>query len=68
MSKSGRDDAEQVAIFFEDSDETIEHAGGSRDTGVPTLVGTYCFTCPSGQEVRAVDIVRVAGKTPAVRA
>ena len=31
-------------------DEALERAGDACDGGVPTLLGTYCFTCPLGQE------------------
>jgi hypothetical protein len=39
------------AVFIPDvTDEALERAGGPSDA-VPTLVGTYCFTCPSEQEI-----------------
>jgi hypothetical protein len=33
--------------FFDVSDEELERASGVCDEGVPTLIGTYCFTCPT---------------------
>lgn len=50
MSKSDLNDADERPIFFDVSDEALERAGDACDGGVPTLLGTYCFTCPLGQE------------------
>lgn len=49
-SKSSRDDANEE-IFFSVSDEALERTCGSHDASLPTLVGTYCFTCPTRQEI-----------------
>jgi hypothetical protein len=48
MSKSNFYEADEEPILFDVSDEDVERASGACDGGVPTLVGTYCFTCPSG--------------------
>lgn len=50
MSKSVCNDTDDEAIFFDVSDDALERAGGSGDAIAPTLIGTYCFTCPSDQE------------------
>lgn len=49
-SKSRCDDADEET-FFSVSDEALERACGSHDASLPTLVGTYCFTCPTGQDI-----------------
>jgi hypothetical protein len=48
MSKSDFYEADEEPIFFDVSDEDVERASCACDGSVPTLVGTYCFTCPSG--------------------
>ena len=55
MSKSDLNDADERPIFFDVSDEALERAGDACDGGVPTLLGTYCFTCPLGQETRLTE-------------
>lgn len=50
MRQSVCNDADEEAIFFGVSDEALERACGPWDASVPTLVGTYCFTCPTEQE------------------
>ena len=50
MNKSDVHEADEDPIFFDVSDDDLERAGGACEGGVPTLVGTYCFTCPSGQD------------------
>jgi hypothetical protein len=50
MSKSDLNDADEGPIFFDISDDALERAGDACVGGVPTLVGTYCFTCPLAQE------------------
>jgi hypothetical protein len=46
MSRSDLNDGDEVPIFFDVSDEDLERASGACDGIVPTLLGTYCFTCP----------------------
>lgn len=41
------DDVNEESIFFDVSDEDLERATGAGDEVVPTLIGTYCFTCPA---------------------
>lgn len=41
------DDVSEEPIFFDVSDEDLERATGAGDEVVPTLIGTYCFTCPA---------------------
>jgi hypothetical protein len=50
MGKFDGNDAKEETIFFDVSDEALERACGPRDANIPTLVGTYCLTCPAGQE------------------
>jgi hypothetical protein len=50
MSKSDLNDVDERPFFFDVSDEALERAGDPCDGGVPTLLGTYCFTCPLGKE------------------
>jgi hypothetical protein len=45
MSEPDVDDVEVDWIVFSASDEELERAAGPCDAGVPTLIGTYCFTC-----------------------
>jgi hypothetical protein len=54
MSKSDFSEADEEPIFFDVSDDDLERASGACDGSVPTLVGTYCFTCPSGPRDREV--------------
>jgi hypothetical protein len=51
MSSSEFNDADESPIFSDVSDEDLERAGSGCDAGVPTLLGTYCFTCPLGEEI-----------------
>lgn len=44
-------DSKQEAICLDVSDDDLERASGACDGSMPTLVGTYCFTCPAGQEM-----------------
>ena len=46
-SGTGFEDSNEERDFFEISDEELERASGACDGGVPTLIGTYCFTCPT---------------------
>ena len=46
-SKPDFDDIAEESIFFDASDEDLERATCARDGSVPTLIGTYCFTCPA---------------------
>ena len=41
--------ADGEKFFWEVSDDALERTGSSLEMAVPTLVGTYCFGCPSGQ-------------------
>lgn len=41
------DDVNEESIFFDVSDEDLERATAAGDEIVPTLIGTYCFTCPA---------------------
>lgn len=45
--KSDFDDVNEEPIFFDISDEDLERATSAGDGVVPTLIGTYCFTCPA---------------------
>jgi hypothetical protein len=51
MSKSDFHDVDEGPISFDVSDEDLERAAGACEGNVATLVGTYCFTCPSDQEI-----------------
>ena len=55
MSNSVCNDANDEAIVLGTSDEALERAGGSCDAGSPTLIGTYCFTCPTEQEEMSLN-------------
>jgi hypothetical protein len=48
MSKSRTDCPDETLVVSEITDEALERAGCPCDAAVPTLVGTYCFTCPVG--------------------
>ena len=50
MSKSDFHEIDRP-IAFDVPDEDLERAGGACEENIPTLVGTYCFTCPSDQEI-----------------
>lgn len=58
MSKLGCNDSDEVSIVVDVPDEALERAAGIRDAGMPTLLGTYCFTCPARQEVGGLIILR----------
>jgi hypothetical protein len=45
MSEPTFDEVDVEWIFLSPSDEELERTAGSWDEGVPTLIGTYCFTC-----------------------
>ena len=51
MSKPDFDNSDEEPIFFDVSDEDLERASGPCNGSIPTLAGTYCFTCPSDQEI-----------------
>ena len=51
LSASGCNKADEETIFFDVCDEALERACGSCDASIPTLLGTYCFTCPAGNEI-----------------
>jgi hypothetical protein len=51
MSKPDCNDIDHVAMLFLISDDELERAGGGYDEQVPTLVGTYCLTCPAEMEI-----------------
>jgi hypothetical protein len=51
MSKSDFDDSDEEPTFFDVSDEDLERASGACNGSIPTLAGTYCFTCPLGGEM-----------------
>jgi len=51
MSKSNFNDADEELLLFYVSDDDLERASVTYNGGVPTLVGTYCMTCPVGQEI-----------------
>jgi hypothetical protein len=51
MSKSNFNDADEELLLFYVSDDDLERASVACNGGVPTLVGTYCMTCPAGQEI-----------------
>jgi hypothetical protein len=40
------DQVVESAVIDEISDEDLEAAAGAPLGAVPTLLGTYCFTCP----------------------
>ena len=42
--------AEEVTLDYDVSDEALEIASGTYSGMIPTLANTYCFTCPNGQE------------------
>jgi len=44
------DQAEREALDDDASDQALEAACAMR-LAVPTLVNTYCFTCPAGQMI-----------------
>jgi hypothetical protein len=46
MSEPEFDDVDEGRILFDASDEDLERAASACAGGVPTLLGTYCFTCP----------------------
>jgi len=50
-SKSNFNDADGELLLFLVSDDDLERASVAYNGGVPTLVGTYCMTCPVGQEI-----------------
>jgi hypothetical protein len=50
----------ESAVIDEISDEDLEAAAGAPAGAVPTLVGTYCFTCPPV----AVSITNGATRPP----
>jgi hypothetical protein len=47
---SGSDRAEEVVLHLELSDEVLEIACGAPVAGLVTLVNTYCFACPTGED------------------
>jgi hypothetical protein len=47
---SGSDRAEEVVLYLELSDEVLEIACGAPVAGLATLVNTYCFACPTGED------------------
>jgi hypothetical protein len=47
---SGRDRAEDGGLYLELSDEVLEIACGTPVAGLATLLNTYCFTCPAGED------------------
>lgn len=51
MNMSGLADSKEESTSVDVSDEDLERASGDFHGNVPTLVGTYCFTCPTGQEI-----------------
>jgi hypothetical protein len=53
MSKSHIDNPDDALLVFEVTDEALERACGPCDGANPTLVGTYCFTCPVGIDLDA---------------
>jgi hypothetical protein len=48
--KSSSDRADEAVLYFELSDDVLEIAGGTPATGLATLLNTYCFTCPAGED------------------
>jgi hypothetical protein len=54
MSKSDSNHPDEEPIFFDFSDEDLERASRACD-GSATLVGTYCFTCPTDQDIANGD-------------
>lgn len=51
MSKSDFDDSDEGLTLFDVSDEDLERASGAYSGSIPTLAGTYCFTCPLAEEM-----------------
>jgi hypothetical protein len=51
MNKSNFNDADEELMLFYVSDDDLERASVAYNGGVPTLVGTYCMTCPVAQEI-----------------
>ena len=49
--KSNFNDADEELMLFYVSDDDLERASVAYNGGVPTLVGTYCMTCPVAQEI-----------------
>jgi len=47
---SGSDHAEDAVLYLELSDEVLEIACGRPVVGLATLLNTYCFTCPAGED------------------
>ena len=47
---SGSDRAEEVVLYLELSDEVLEIACGTPMAGLATLLNTYCFACPTGED------------------
>jgi hypothetical protein len=51
MNDTDLEHADEEGFFPEVSDDALELSGSSLDIAVPTLVGTYCFGCPSGDRL-----------------
>jgi hypothetical protein len=47
---SGSDRAKDAVLYLELSDEVLEIACGTPVAGLATLLNTYCFTCPAGED------------------
>jgi hypothetical protein len=47
---SGSDCAEEAVLYLELSDAVLEIACGTPVFGLATLLNTYCFTCPAGED------------------
>jgi hypothetical protein len=47
---SANDGAEAAVFYLELSDEVLEIACGTPVAGLATLLNTYCFTCPAGED------------------
>ena len=45
-ANENEDQIVESAVIDEISDEDLEAAAGAPVGAVPTLLGTYCFTCP----------------------